>query len=198
MKSEVRSQKSEARNQKRESVVCSLLSVLCPLSSVVCLLSMLLLGGGCGPATTKSPPPADNRSELLSVYAPYNPVKIDIMPLTEVVDAGEAEETPKINVYVSMLDSFGCQKKSPGVFRFELYEYVERSADEKGKRIILWRDIDLTDAVENNNHWRDFLRAYEFNLSFEPQTNQSCVLQTTCLCPDGRRLSAEFTIKHTK
>ena len=161
-------------------------------------LVLLLVEAGCGPAATELPPPGDNRSDLLSVYTPYNPVKIDIMPLTEFIGVGEAEEAPKINVYVSLLDSFGCQEKSPGVFRFELYEHVERSANEKGRRIIIWPDIDLTDAVENNNHWRDFLRAYEFNLDFEPQSGQSYVLQATCLCPSGRRLSAEFTIKQIK
>jgi len=160
--------------------------------------ALLLVEAGCEPATTELPPPSDNRSILLSTYTAYTPVKIDIMPLTEFIGAGEAEEASKINVYVSLLDSFGCQKKSPGVFRFELYEHVERSADEKGRRIAIWPDIDLTDVVENNNHWRDFLRAYEFNLGFEPQSNQSYVLQATCLCPSGRRLSAEFTLKHTK
>jgi len=167
---------------------------------------LLLVEVGCEPAPTESSPRGDNRFDLLSAYSPYNPVKIDIMPLTEFVDAGEAEETSKINppyvwrinVYVSLLDSFGCQEKWPGVFRFELYEYVERSAEPKGRRIAIWPDIDLIDAVENNNHWRDFLRAYEFNLGFEPQSGQSYVLQATCLCPSGRRLSAEFTIKHTK
>ena len=169
-------------------------------------LVLLLVEAGCGPATTESPPPGDNSSNLLSTYTAYAPVKIDIMPLTEFIGAGEPEEGPRINVYVSLLDSFGCQKKSPGVFRFELYEHLERSAEAKGRRITIWPDIDLTDAVENNNHWRDFLRAYEFNLGFEPQNNQSYVLQATCLCPprgvppgtSGRRLSAEFILKHTK
>jgi hypothetical protein len=166
------------------------------VTAKIFFLVLLLVEGGCGPATESSP--GDNRAELLSVYTSYNPVKIDIMPLTEFVDVGDTEETSKINVYVSLLDSFGCQEKSPGVFRFELYEHVERSANEKGKRIVIWPDIDLTDAIKNNSYWRDFLRAYEFKLGFELQTNQSCVLQATCLCPSGRRLSAEFTIKHTK
>ena len=73
---------------------------------------------------------------------------------------------------VSLLDPFDCQIKSPGVFRFELYEYVQRSAEPKGQRVIIWPDIDLTECSENNNHWRDFLRAYEFNLDFGPQRNQ--------------------------
>jgi len=88
--------------------------------------------------------------------------------------------------------------KSPGIFRFELYERVPRSAEPKGKRIILWPDFDLIDVAENDNHWRDFLRAYEFSLPIESQTNQNCILQATCICPNGKRLSAEFTLTHTK
>jgi hypothetical protein len=156
---------------------------------------LLLAEAGCGPTRTEFRPSADIRFNLLSAYAP---VKIDIMPLTKFVGVGEDEETSTINVYVSLLDSFGCQGKSPGVFRFELYDHVERSADKKGRRIIIWQDIDLTNVVENNNYWRDFLRAYEFNLDFEPQNNRSYVLQVTCLCPSGKRLLDEIVIKYAK
>ncbi|MHC4641665.1 MAG: hypothetical protein ACYS32_08470, partial [Planctomycetota bacterium] len=75
---------------------------------------------------------------------------------------------------------------------------VPRSAEAKGKRIILWPDFDLTDIAENDNHWRDFLRAYEFSLPVEFQTNQNYILQGTCTCPNGTRLSAEFALLHTK
>jgi len=159
----------------------------------------LLVEAGC---EQSSLPPelsanAGNDSNRLSTYSRYASVKIDILPLTEFVNVGGAQEA-KINLYVSLLDLFGCQIKSPGVFRFELYERVQRSAEPKGKRVAIWQDIDLTDPVKNNEHWRDFLRAYEFNLPFEPGGSQSYILQATCLCPSGRRLSAEFALKRTK
>jgi hypothetical protein len=97
-----------------------------------------------------------------------------------------------------LLDSFDCQIKTPGIFRFELYKYVRRSAEPKGKRIAIWPDIDLTGTTENNNYWRDFLRAYEFNLDFVPKRNQSYILQATCLCPNGKHLSADFVLKYTE
>jgi hypothetical protein len=97
-----------------------------------------------------------------------------------------------------LLDSFGCQVKSAGVFRFELYERVERSAEPKGRRVVIWPDIDLIDAAANNENWRDFLRAYEFNLDFDLQGSQNYVLQVTCLCPGGKRLSAEFGLECMK
>lgn len=146
------------------------------------------------PATAEAPPKADESFDV-SIYARYAPVKIDIMPLTELVSVGDDEEGSEINVYVSLLDPSGCQIKTPGVFRFELYEKVERSAEPKGKRIFIWPDVDLTELSKNNEYWRDFLRAYEFNLGFGSLGGQSYILQVTCLCPDGKRLSAEFGLK---
>ncbi|MHC4103297.1 MAG: hypothetical protein ACYSR9_00045 [Planctomycetota bacterium] len=131
-------------------------------------------------------------------YASYASSKINIMPLTEYIGVGDAKEESKIKAYVSLLDSFGYQIRSPGTFRFELYEKAQRSAEQKGKRISIWPDIDLTDIVENNRYWRDFLRAYEFSLPVEVDNNQSYILQATCICPNGKRLSTEYALLHSK
>jgi len=139
----------------------------------------------------------DNNIHMLSFYTLYAPVKIDIMPLTEFASDSDTQR-PKINVYVSLLDPFGSQTKSPGMFRFELYEYIQRSAEQKGKRAIIWPDIDLTNPLKNNDYWRDFLRAYVFSLPCEQTGNQDYILQVTCLCPNGKRLSTEFMIRQTK
>jgi len=159
------------------------------------LFLLLLVGAGCEPTAAELPAPTGSDPNLLSAYTAYTPVKIDIMPLTEFVTTDDALDASKLKVYVSLLDSFDSQIKSPGVFRFELYEYVQRSAEAKGRRIDIWPDIDLTECSENNNHWRDFLRAYEFNLDFGPQRNQTCILRVTCLCPSGKRPSADFALK---
>ncbi|MFQ6035502.1 MAG: hypothetical protein ACE5NM_06585 [Sedimentisphaerales bacterium] len=165
---------------------------------------MSVLGqAGCEPPSADDsirtePPPKANSDFDVSIYAPYAPVKIDIMPLTEFVSIDNVEGTSEINVYVSLLDSFGSQKKSPGVFRFEMYEYVQRSAEPKGERVAIWPDLDLTNVVANNKYWRDFLRAYQFNLPFEPASNHSYILQVTFLCPTGKRLSTELALRHTK
>jgi len=135
--------------------------------------------------------------DKISSYTRYAPSKIDIMPLTDFIGAGDTQNS-RINIYVSLLDSFGSQIKSPGMFRFELYEYVQRSAESKGKRAIIWPDVDLTDPVKNNDSWRDFLRAYMFTLPCEKSISQDYILQVTCLCPNGKRLSSEFTLRNTK
>ena len=134
----------------------------------------------------------------LSAYAGYTPTKTDIMPLTEFVIDKNTDSYSTIRAYVCLLDSSGSQVKSPAVFRFELYEYVERSARTKGKRLAIWPDIDLTAPVENNRYWRDFLRAYQFNLPFEPQNGRTYILEVTCSSVGGRRLSNNFNIKFTE
>ena len=164
--------------------------------SRVLLLTLFSINIGC----EQPKPPTeiltktDNNTDRLSSYSRYAPVKIDIMPLTEFVNPGDTKQS-KINLYVSLLDPFGSQIKSPGMFRFELYEYIQRSAESKGKRAIIWPDVDLTDPVKNNDSWRDFLRAYVFSLPCEQTNSQDYILQVTCLCPNGKRLSSEFTLR---
>lgn len=162
------------------------------ISIIAPMLLLLFIVTGCESAGTKLESNADRG---LGCLAEYGPAKVDVMPLTEFAAAGNDGTTSKIKVYVSLLDAFDCQIKTPAVFRFELYDRVPRSAEPKGRRILLWPDTDLTDAGKNNEHWNDFLRAYEFNLPFEPKPNQSCILQVTALCPGGKRISADFTLK---
>jgi hypothetical protein len=163
-------------------------------------LFLILVGTGCDMKTvdTKEQISSDSSFNTLTVYANYAPVKIEIVPLTEIVYADNAEEESKVVAYVSLLDSFGSHVKMPGVFRFELYERVARSAEPKGRRIVLWPDTDLSGAAENNKFWRDFLRAYEFIFTFKSQSNQCYILQATYLSPNGKRLLAEFSLKCTE
>ena len=165
--------------------------------NVIFCLCLFLVSAGCDMETvdTKEQIRADSRFKTLYDYAP---VKIEIVPLTEIVYADDAEEESKIVAYVSLLDSFGSQVKMPGVFRFELYERVARSAEPKGRRIVFWPDTDLSEAVENNKFWRDFLRAYQFVFTFTSQINRCYILQATYLSPNGKRLSAEFSLKCTE
>lgn len=163
------------------------------------MFTLLSLNVGCEKPAEHNDTAAvtDNIIDKLSFYTRYAPTKIDIMPLTEFVSTGGTQQY-NINIYVGLLDQFGSQIKSPGKFRFELYEHIPRSAERKGKRVIIWPDIDLTDPVTNNDYWLDFLRAYQFSLPCEPQVKQDYILQLTCLCPNGKRLSSEFTLRNTK
>ena len=125
----------------------------------------------------------------------FAPARICILPLSELPSSTPSSQAVMLNAYVSLQDAFGCQIKAPGVLRFELYRYVPRSGQPKGQRLAIWPDIDLTHPVANNRYWRDFLRAYEFKLDAPAGLNETYVLEVTCMCPDGRRLTAEFPLK---
>ena len=172
--------------------ICAEMKCLAFFVSLLCIIA-----GGCQTSSNepKSLIVSDDSSKKI-VHSGYMPVKVGIMPLTEfAATSTESSERIKINIYVSLYDGFGCEIKSPGVFRFELYEYVQLSAESKGRRIVIWPDVDLNDPTKNNQHWRDFLRAYEFNFDFEPQNNQEYVLQATYINADGKRILDEFLLK---
>jgi hypothetical protein len=152
---------------------------------------------GCEPGGGRSGPDAVPANGL-SVYQPYVAARLKVTPLTDFVAAGNGEEPSQIKVYVDVLDSFDCQIKSPGTFRFELYEHVEGSSEPRGSRVALWPDVDLTDAVENNSFWRDFLRSYEFNLDFKPRSSGRYILDVTFMSPKGERLSGDFVLEYAQ
>lgn len=179
---------------------------------VYCLLPCLLIAGGCSqPQENQRPPvveqtsasepsvvqPAEDTARTASPSGPitFAPVKIGILPLTELSSPAGAGPGVKLTAFVTILDAFGCQMKAPGVLRFELYEYVPRSAQLKGQRLAMWPNIDLTDPAANHKYWRDFLHAYEFELDAQVGRDKSYILEATCLCPDGRRLACEYTLR---
>ena len=153
----------------------------------------LLAFTACEPNAQKGPFENESTTDLLHAYKPE---RIEILPLTYFLCEGNGEDICQIKVYVSLLDEFGCQKKNPGVFRFEFYETVVRSAEQKGRRIMLWPDFDLTACDKNNHYWKDFIRAYEFNLQLDSLNGRSFILQATFMCPTGKRHYAEMLIKH--
>jgi hypothetical protein len=157
------------------------------------LLAAVAAGGGCGPAPAE-PPREESWPVRPDAYRPYAAEKVQIVPWTAFSPAGE-DAPAKLAVYVSFLDSFGCRIKSPAIFRFELYEHVSHSAEHKGKRIAVWPDIDLVPPDANNEHWKEFLRAYGFNLDCDAGGGHRRVLQATCICPNGRRLTDEFVLE---
>lgn len=165
----------------------------------IALFALALLVSGCSLPSRhlEISEQTSNDLDLLSLYIRYAPIKTDIMPLTEFVHGNDTEQA-HIDIYISLIDSFDSQIKSPGVFRFELYEYAPRSAELKGKRVKLWPDYELSDTITNNQYWRDFLRAYEFDLPFDAPFTQNYILQVTFLCPGGKRLLNEFVLRPTR
>jgi len=130
--------------------------------------------------------------------AGFAPARIGILPLTELRGSNGAGQSARLHAFVTLRDAFGSQIKAPGVLRFELYEYVPRSAQLKGSQLLLWPNLDLTGAAENHRYWRDHLRAYEFELDAQVSRDKTYVLQVTCMTPDtdGKRLSGDYVLKN--
>jgi len=157
-----------------------------------CLFCAVFLAAFTGCATDRNDGNGGAASpEQSQTCISYGPVRVDIVPVTAFRDEGEPQA---IKVYVRAMDRFGSRIKAPIVFRFELYERAVHSTDPKGLRLAVWPDFDLIEAAANNDHWRDFLRAYEFELEYQPVVGRDYVLQTTCLTAGGRRLTAEFVL----
>ncbi len=166
-----------------------------PLLPKLILVATLLPYAGCqhlpsGPDFSFDP---TRSSQALCLR--YGPARADILPLTELVPAASSSHDSRLDVYICLLDSFDSQIKSPAVFRFELFEFAERSTEQKGKRITIWPDIDLTEPAVNNQHWQDFLRAYLFPLPIQKPSENAYILHATCLCQSGKRLSVDFLIR---
>ncbi|UCE48710.1 MAG: hypothetical protein JSW47_00910 [Phycisphaerales bacterium] len=166
------------------------------LISCTLFFAYTFTNAGCQPRRSSQGPAPENEDGPIGNAActRYAPVKIDIAPLTEFIPADNTQRQ-RINLYISLLDQFGSQVKSPGRFRFELYEHVQRSAEPKGKRLAMWPELDLTDPLANNAYWRDFLRAYEFTLPLDQAAGENRILEVTFFCPSGKRISSEFTMR---
>ena len=160
------------------------------------LFFVLALAFYAGCAT--QPPGADSSPAIFHDSTPYSrfgPARIDILPITSIAPASASDRDSAITAYVCLLDAFNTQIKAPVVFRFELFQHIQRSADPKGKRLIVWPDIDLTDPTVNNNLWQDFFRAYLFSLPLQKSSAENCILHVTCVCPSGKRLNADFIVR---
>jgi len=124
----------------------------------------------------------------------FGPERVIITPLTELAGPVDKAGIRQIRVFVKVVDGFGCDMKAPGVFRFELYQMLPRSAEQRGSRLAIWPDIDLTDPARNHQYWHQILRMYIFSLDLAVGTEGPYVLECTLMCPDGRRLSGQYLL----
>jgi hypothetical protein len=162
---------------------------------LIFVVMILLFFSGCGDPDSGDGNSLDGKGPC--VYAAN---QVRVIGLTSIKPNPNSGSSTVISAYVGLHDSFDTSIKGPGVFRFELYEYVPRTGDRKGKRLYSWPDIDLNDATENNNYWKDFLRAYNFTLNtgIDPNLPTTYVLQVTCVMPSGRRLTDVFYLNVKK
>lgn len=121
----------------------------------------------------------------------FSPQRIKFNQLTELTNS------LRITAFVDVFDQFDSRIKAAGVWRFELYEKVSRSADPAGSRIRIWDNIELTEAKVNQEHWRDYLHCYEFGLNFDSElpAGKTYILQAVCFTAEGKRVTDTFELK---
>ena len=60
------------------------------------------------------------------------------MGLSQITPDPAAQQGLLLNVYIDILDEFDSRIKAPGMFRFELYEYVPEDTYEAIAEILRW------------------------------------------------------------
>ena len=141
-----------------------------------------------------------NTEECISRIDAYGPATLEIVGLSELRAVAGEQDAAKLKIFVKELDSFGSAIKAPCVFRVELYEYATRSPSPLGKRLEIWPDIDLTNSCKNNDQWRDYLRAYEFNFEVRSRLDfgRVYIVEATCISPLGKRMTAQYKLSYKK
>ena len=153
---------------------------------------------GCDPADMD---PASARvgagNTRISVAAGFEIERIHIIGLTRIISDEMDPELKNISACVDVLDIFDSRIKASCKFRFELFDYLPRSSQNLGSRLMIWPDFDLISAQANNSAWTDHLRAYQFELplDFEPAAGKTYMLQATCMTADGKRLTNTFKLE---
>jgi hypothetical protein len=133
----------------------------------------------------------DIQSPVFPSVCLFTPQKIKFNQLTEFAQSGQ------ITAYIDVFDQFDSRIKAVGVWQFELYESVPRSADSRGSRLFIWPNIELTEAVIHNTFWQEYLHCYKFdlNLDIDLDSGKTYILQAVCFTGDEKRITDTIELK---
>ena len=128
------------------------------------------------------------------------PCRIEIVePFTRVRDFDHDNSEDGIELLlqaVNSMDNPGLQ--IVGNVRVELYEFVEASAEKKGKRLDRW-SVDLSSLELQQKHWNQLTQMYEFKLEVDPAVlprKRKFVLAVTYNTPQGLHLMDECVLEY--
>ena len=156
----------------------------------------MMLSIGCESEVNQTSPAPLKEAPPRSVRA-FAPVRIQIIALSDITASNASLNEARVSAYVDLLDAYDSQLKAPGSFRFELYEYIQRSSDPKGTGLINWPGINLNHPETNDEYWQNDLRAYQFDLEVDyyPSGVQTFVLVAIFTTPEGKRLTDEHILQ---
>jgi hypothetical protein len=161
---------------------------------VLVFLGVLVLPG-CGDQHSSKANVIKDKQLLLAEYEPKDVVLLGLSEIQPAI----GEQPAKLKLFVEVLDGFGTPLRYPGIIRFELYTRQLRSPISLGKQLAIWPDIDIRESAANNQYFRDYLRAYEFELEAKVAIAPgSYMVLITYTLPDGKRLISEAHLTLTK
>jgi len=140
------------------------------------VLGMAAMTAGCGRPWNNMTMPAKEADGLR------------LLGLTE-LELNTTGDGVQVQVYVQVSEDIEATR-----FRFELYEFVPYDANPRGRRLVLWPDIEIGPAGVTNRYWRGHLGAYEFVLPVEPRpaAGKTYLLEVTAI---GERTRLNDMIK---
>jgi hypothetical protein len=151
-------------------------------------------------AGCKSAPVAGDNGPRREMLALLMPSRIEIVKPFTHVKSFDRDNTPDgielLLRAVNSLDNPGLM--IVGQVRVELFEFVEASAEPKGRRVDYW-DIDLSTAARQKSFWNQLTQMYEFRLGVDPSVlprQKSFVLMVTYNTPLGEHLTDECVIEY--
>jgi len=139
-------------------------------------------------------PTEPEQVEMLSLMLPAT---IKIEPFTKIASFNEDEIPDGIVAVVRPLDRFGDPVKAAGLFYFELWTYVDASAERKGERLAFWERT-IASEQEVRLYWNR-AQMYEFQLAWTQglqnfRPGQKYILAVTYRTPWGKGIEDEYVL----
>lgn len=125
------------------------------------------------------------------------PAAIEIQPFTKVASFSEDEIPDGILAVVRPVDRFGDPVKAVGQFYFELWTYVDASAERRGERLAYWERT-IANEQEVRLYWTR-AQMYEFQLAWthgmeQLRPGRKFILAITYRAPWDKSIEDEYII----
>ncbi len=158
------------------------------MNKFVVLLSFLILfSSGCAHKNMQT------SQESKETRRRINSAKI--VGLSEISFVDKSIPRSDLKIYVDLLSKDRTNIAAPAIFRFELYDYQPYITNKRGKRIFLWKDIDLRDKKAAQKHWRSIFNSYEFDLSLPVALlKKKYLLVATVIVSEKKRIETSYII----
>jgi len=123
-------------------------------------------------------------------------VKI-VEAFTEIKDHDQDGAVDSLDVYLQMTNPFDEPTRAVGKCRFELFEFLQASGDNRGSRLAQW-DIPLDKESDQKKHWNRATQMYEFRLALDLATaapDRQYVLEAAYSDPISGRRDARARVR---